>query len=186
MELTITGDIDEILASMNSFTDKFKASTPLTPTGVIAELDKIVGLQELLIAIEARLDAEGYEVVKKKPLVAERKKEEARAKLRGDLVGSLALAETEAKLGETQPEEEAPAEPEPAAKKVAAKKGNGKTPDITVLKTKCLAKLKSMYDSGRKAEVNKLLAEHGNGAKNFQQVPEENFVAIHDALQGVD
>jgi hypothetical protein len=185
MELTITGDIDDIITSMTAFLDKVRKPEDSTPSGIISQLDKVVGLQELLIAIEARLDAEGYEVVKKKPLVAERKKEEARAKLRGDLVGSLALAETEAEAEEAKPEE-APAEPEPPAKKVAAKKGNGKTPDITVLKTKCLAKLKSMYDSGRKAEVNKLLAEHGNGAKNFQQVPEENFVAIHDALQGVD
>jgi len=178
MELTINGDIDDIIASMSSFLDKVKASTPLTPTGLIAELAQ-VDLQSLLVTLEGRLDAEGYEIVKKKPLLADRKKEEARAKLRGDLTASVAVGETEAEAPEGG------STPLPVQPKKAKGNGSGKV-DGKVLKDKCLAKLKAMYDSGRKAEVNKLLADHGNGAKNFQQVPEENFVAIHDALQGVD
>lgn len=188
-EVTITGDsADDIRRKMEEFLGK-DTTTPLTPTGVLASLDQ-VPFQDFLVVVEPRLDAEGYDVVKKKPLVAERKKEEARAKLRGELEASVALGETETKVEEEKTEETGETEeivpPLPVKPAKAAKKVNGPVVDLAKVKAECISRLRDLHTNlTTRPLVNKILADHGGGAKNFTSVPEENFVGIKTALEAL-
>jgi hypothetical protein len=140
-------------------------------------------LQELLLYTDQRCQAEGYEMeVTRNP--AERKKEEARAKLRGDLEASLDDAQ-KANLEEIK-KVLTEDEPEPAPKKVVApKKTNGKGETDAQRKAQCIRVLQQLYANGRKAEVNKILADYGDGAKNFNTIPEDKFGGIKEAIEAL-
>jgi hypothetical protein len=56
----------------------------------------------------------------------------------------------------------------------------------TARKARCVAKLQALFADGKKAEVMKILADHGEGAKTFAAVPEGKFGAISKALEGID
>lgn len=182
IEVTVNGNTLDVLRK--ELADFIGVTAP-----VLLSLPEVIdgaNLQELLTAVDKRLNAEGYDVVVTKRVVkmsfADQKKEEAKAKLRGDLQASLQagnLAEV-AKVakGDGSPEE---TPVKPAKSKI---NGNGSV-DATKRKLDCLIRLKALYDSGRKADVNKILADHGGGAKNFAQVPEENFEAINTALEAL-
>jgi hypothetical protein len=170
-----------------------------------ASIDSIP-LQELLLRVDERCEAEGYEMeVWKKgerpepelPL-AERKKAEARAKLRGDLVNSLAEATHATSAVKEEIEAEAEAAPVPETetetppKKTRAKKGaapktngNAETEDPQALKDRIILRLQELYGEGRKADVNKLLAAHGNGVKTFSAIPADQFGPIAEAVEAL-
>ena len=160
----ITGnDMDEILATVATMVPEAKS-----------EKLENMSLQELLLYTSQRAEAEGYDMeVKRPPAIA--KKEEARAKLRGDLEASLKQEEAKAE----EPEPEAP------VKKTAPKKGNGKSVSDADRKAQCIKVLQQLYANGRKTEVNKILADFGEGAKNFNVIPEDKFGPIHDAIEAL-
>ena len=140
-----------------------------------------MGLQELLLYTSQRCEEAGYEMEVKKPLaVAE--KEEARARLRGDLEASVKQEET--KLDELAKADEVTKEVVEKAVK-AVKKGNGKAVSDADRKAQCIKILQQLYAEGRKTEVNKILADFGEGAKNFNVIPEEKFGPIHDAIEAL-
>ena len=160
----ITGnDMDEILATIATMMPEAKSE----------KLENL-SLQELLLYTSQRAEAEGYDMeVKRPPAIA--KKEEARAKLRGDLEASVKQEEAKAE----EPEEPAP------AKKAAPKKTNGKAVSDADRKAQCIKTLQQLYANGRKTEVNKILADFGEGAKNFNVIPEDKFGPIHDAIEAL-
>lgn len=191
IEVTLTGD------RVSDITDQMAEFLPgsLTPASVIETMD----LQALLLAVDQRLQIEGYdmEVWKKgtKPLpVSEKKREDAKATLRGQLEDSLILEKAkkgvddlQAKIDEDMKrvgdiKSETPVEP----KKTRTKKGGNGHEDPAALKRRCVTKLQELYAGGHKSEVLKILAEHGGGAKNFGQVPEENFGAISAAMEAIE
>jgi hypothetical protein len=102
-------------------------------------------------------------------------------------------ASTEEAPAET-PEETAEPQDEPEVAK--AKKKRGGQPKLSkedaaealsaetpaARKARCVAKLQAMFADGRKADVMKILAEHGGGAKTFAAVAEDKFEPISDAL----
>jgi hypothetical protein len=53
-------------------------------------------------------------------------------------------------------------------------------------KTRCVAKLQELFAAGRKGEVRDILLQHGDGAKSFHAVPEENFKPISEALEQLE
>ena len=53
------------------------------------------------------------------------------------------------------------------------------------LKKRCIAALQKLYADGHKAEVNKILADFGEGAKNFNVIPDEQFGPINEALEAL-
>lgn len=164
--VTITGNsIEELHSNLSDL-------VPRPPENSIDLFDRM-GLEDLLLYVDKRCQEAGYEMeVKQNP--AERKKEEARAKLRGDLEESV-------KQEEAKAEEEAPV-PE---KKAAPKKGNGKADTDAQRKAQCIRTLQKLYADGRKTEVNKILADFGEGAKNFNVIPEEKFGLIKDAIEAL-
>jgi hypothetical protein len=181
-----TGDsVADVHASM------IAALPPSTPTDFIAEMD----FQSLMLRVGERAEAEGYdmEVWKKgsrpEPELApsEKKKEEARAKLRGELVASLAegVHATASVKEEIKQEFEAGTEDKPATPKQPAKKakGNGKPETDEQRKQRIIVQLQEMYTAGRKADVNKLLSEYGDGTRTFSAIPAEKFKAIESALE---
>ena len=133
-----------------------------------------MSLQELLLYTSQRAEAEGYDMEVKRPLATARK-EDARAKLRGDLEASV-------KAAEIAPYEDEEAE-KPKPKKAKAK-ANGKESSAD-LKKRCIAALQKLYAEGHKAEVNKILADFGAGAKNFNTIPDEQFGPINEALEAL-
>jgi hypothetical protein len=66
------------------------------------------------------------------------------------------------------------------SKEDAAEALSAETP--AARKARCVAKLQAMFADGRKADVMKILAEHGGGAKTFAAVAEDKFEPISDAL----
>jgi hypothetical protein len=150
-----------------------------------------IPFQELLLKIDARVDAEGYEMdVWKKgsrpePELppSEKKKEEARAKLRGDLVASLAEATHATSV--VKDEVEAEVEEKPVPKQPAKKaKSNGKSAESDEdRKKRIIVQLQDMYTAGRKTDVNKLLTEYGQGTRTFSAIPAEKFKDIEAALE---
>jgi hypothetical protein len=170
--LELNGTWDEIVEEMRRH-----VSTPAA-----TEVLDGMSLQDVLAYTGKRAEEEGYDFEVIKPgdrtlSAAEQRKEEARAKLRGDLEASL--------KAEPKPEE---TKPEPEETKTAPKKKNGakaETPEQR--KERCLERLMDLYtDPTMVPVVRKLLAEHGNGAKNFRVVPDENFAAISDALAALE
>ena len=163
-------------------------------------------LQELVGFVEKRAAAEGYDLTiamptdRKSP--AEQRKADARAKLRGELEGSL--KETSGDGGgkdRTEPAAETPPETEAAAAEAEAVKpksrktktekqaetgakaaANGKGEDPEARKARVIDKLVGLFNGGKKAEVNKILAEHGNGAKTFSVIPADQFGPIDEAV----
>ena len=165
--VTIVGDdIEELHDALSSL-------VPSPPEKIIDVFDKM-GLEELLLYASKRCEEAGYEFEVKKPL-AVAKKEEARAKLRGDLEASVKQEESKAE----EPEEPAP------AKKAAPKKTNGKAVSDADRKAQCIKTLQKLYADGHKAEVNKILADFGEGAKNFNVIPEDRFGPIHEAIEAL-
>ncbi len=190
--ITITADSPEQLQA------NLRSMLPQQEDRVLEYING-VEFQSLLIQIGDRVEAEGYEMeVRKKgerdtkPVEelpqAARKKEEARAKLRGELVASLAEAthattvvKDEIEV-EVAPVEETP--PEVKAKKAKVKtNGKAETPDA--LKARTIIKLQELYSAGKKAEVNKLLAQYGDGSKTFSSIPAEQFAAIAEAAEAI-
>jgi hypothetical protein len=115
--------------------------------------------------------------------------------------GSVSETETETANGaEPQPEAEKASTNVtslPAAKKKASTGGQVKlskgaaaealsaeTP--AARKARCIAKLQALHSADKKAEVMKILADYGDGAKAFGAVPEANFAAISDALAAME
>jgi len=165
---------------------------------------KASDFQELIVKVAERCETEGYEMeVWKKgeretapapSTVTERKKEEARAKLRGELVASLAEAthatapvkdEIEAEVEALVPEAD-PVEELPKAKKPrAAKTGNGKAETVDQIKARTIVRLQELYSAGKKSEVNKILAQFGEGSKTFSSIPAEQFSAIAEAAEAI-
>jgi hypothetical protein len=165
--VTVTGNsIEDLHGNLSDL-------VPSPPEKSLDLFDKM-GLEELLLYASKRCEEAGYEMEVKKPL-AVAKKEEARAKLRGDLEASL-------KQEETKIEEP---EPEVPAKKAAPKKTNGKAVSDADRKAQCIKVLQQLYANGRKTEVNKILADFGEGAKNFNVIPEDRFGPIHDAIEAL-
>lgn len=155
-------------------------------------------LQELLAYAGKRAEAEGYDFEVIKPgdrilSVAEQKREEARAKLRGDLEDSLKITKAEesrAAPGGEGPKVETPAE-EPKKGKAKAVKikagGNGAAESPADMKVRCMERLHELFNKEqRKADVMKILADHGGGAKNFSVIPEEAYGPISEALAALD
>jgi hypothetical protein len=67
-------------------------------------------------------------------------------------------------------------------------KGNGKgTAKETseALKDRIILRLQELYSEGRKADVNKLLATHGNGVKTFSAIPADQFGPIAEAVEAL-
>ena len=186
--ITITGDTAEHL--QQNMRDMLP-SAPLTD--FIREMD----FQSLLLRVDERCEIEGYEIeVYKKgerpepelPL-AERKKAEARARLRGDLIDSLAEATHATSVVKEEIEAEAETPPAPETKPKKTAKGNGKgakTPETPeALKARMILRLQELYSEGRKADVNKLLATHGNGVKTFSAIPASEFGPIAEAVEAL-
>jgi hypothetical protein len=147
-------------------------------------------LQELIALVEKRAASEGYDLAvtlpdeRKSP--AEKRKAEARAKLRGDLEESL--KETAAKAKEPEPEPEPEPEKPAKAKKgktAAPVNGNGKAEDPEERKQRVIDKLVGLFNNGHKAEVNQILADHGNGAKTFSVIPADQFGPIEEAVSAI-
>lgn len=130
--------------------------------------------QTVVASFGIRCESEGYDFEiwkkgerpepEKKTSQAEAKKEEARAKLKDDLKASL----NEAPVSETPKK---------------AKKNGAEDPEA--VKTQTIARLHHLFND-HKAAVMKILADHGGGAKNFNAVPPENFVAIRTALEQLE
>ena len=169
IRLEIEGD------SINDVMTTIKDMLPEGATSPAAPLDAMT-LQELLLYVDQRCQAEGYEMEVTRHPAASRKAE-ARNKLRGDLEESLKLEEAKSK----------PSEPEPDVAPAKAKKAkaNGKAADTTKDKATCIKILQDLYASGHKAEVNKILADFGNGAKNFNVIPEDQFGPILGAIEAL-
>ena len=200
--ITITADnIDGLHANLRD----------LLPHQLPADVLRDMDIESLLIRVADRLESEGYEMEawKKgerdtKPAEelppAARKKEEARAKLRGDLAASLADANDKMRgdlnaiaeathapavvKEDVDPAEETP--PEVKAKKTKAPaKANGKAETPDALKARTIIKLQELYSAGKKAEVNKLLAQYGDGSKTFSSIPAEQFGPIAEAAEAI-
>jgi hypothetical protein len=176
--------VEDVMASM------IATLPPTAPTDAIATMD----FQSLMIRVGERVEAEGYdmEVWKKgsrpEPELApsEKKKEEARAKLRGELVASLADATHAASVVKEEVKAEveaAPKIPLKPKKVKAAPATNGKTESDEERKQRIIGQLQEMYTAGRKADVNKLLSEYGDGTRTFSAIPAEKFVQIEAALE---
>lgn len=167
--------------------------------GSDANIFDTMDFQALAAAFGKRAEAEGYdfELARAGSLKtlsqAEQRKEAARAKLRGELEGSLATP-----TDETEKEEP---EAAPAAKRrrhtyqagavdgdeVPQKaKTNGSIKEETAdeRKARCILIARDLYGH-HKAAVMKILHEHGGGVKNFSQVAAENFVPIAAALEAL-
>ena len=69
------------------------------------------------------------------------------------------------------------------SKDEAADDLNAETP--AARKARCVAKLQDLFANGKKAEVMKILAEHGGGAKTFAAVTEDKFEPISEALEAL-
>lgn len=175
MNITIelTGTLEEIQTEMKKF------------IGSDSSLLDDMSLQEVLTYASGRATAEGYDFEVIKPgdrllSAAEQRKEEARAKLRGDLEASL--------KGTSKTAEEPKPEAEPKKAEPKSKSNGGKaieTPEQR--KDRCLEKLMDLYTDPKMVPVvRKILAEHGDGAKNFRVVPEENFEKISAVLEALE
>jgi hypothetical protein len=184
MNITIelTGTLEEIQTEMKKFIGNDNSA-----------LDDMT-LQEVLTYASGRATAEGYDFEVIKPgdrllSAAEQRREEARAKLRGDLEASLkGTSKTEEPKLEPTPEPKK-AEPKKAEPKKAEPKSNGakaaETPEQR--KDRCLERLMDLYTDPKMVPVvRKILAEHGDGAKNFRVVPEENFEKISAVLEALE
>jgi hypothetical protein len=148
-------------------------------------LDEL-SLQEVLLYADKRATAEGYEIEVSKPgagkaggSLADQRREEARAKLRGELEGSL----KEGDKGTTEPEQEPGPETEAKPKK-AKKNGAGAHVDVDELKAKTIILLQDLFGSHKK-DVMKILADHGGGLKNFAAIPAAKFPEIAAAVQEI-
>lgn len=158
-------------------------------------------LQELIAFVEKRAATEGYDLTialpgeRKSP--AEQRKADARAKLRGQLEDSIAAHNAEVKpekddgksTGTPEPGD-TPAEEQPKATKgkkgkATAPAGNGKGETDDERKSRVIDKLVTLFNGGHKAEVNKILAEHGNGAKTFSVIPADQFGPIDEAVSAI-
>jgi len=194
--IELTGTLDEIKAEMRRIIG--------TEEDTLADMP----LQELFAYTGKRAEAEGYDFEVIKPTAertlsaAEQRREEARAKLRGDLEASI-KAETRVaeKTQAEKPEEskEAPGgegpkeEPKPKkgkaamAKAAMAKAGNGALEMPAEMKQRCMDRLHQLFNAeNRKADVMKILTEHGGGAKNFSAIPDEAYGPISEALAALD
>lgn len=125
--------------------------------------------------------------------------DELRAKLapQGLDLRVLAKAPTKAEAPTEKPAPEATPEDEPEVQQAKKKRGgqpklskddaaddlNAETP--AARKARCVAKLQDLFANGHKAEVLKILAEHGGGAKTFAAVDEGKFELISDALEAL-
>lgn len=157
------------------------------PGGDDGNVFETMDFQALAAAFGKRAEAEGYdfELTKmgiKSVSQAEQRVQTARAKLRGDLEGSLKEAEEEPAAAPPPAEIEAN---EPAPKPAKKAKANGsaakeETPDER--KARCILIARDLYGHHKPA-VMKILHEHGGGVKNFSQVAAENFIPIAAALE---
>jgi hypothetical protein len=183
--IELTGTWDEIVEEMQRHVGKAVDATAI--------LDGL-SLQELFAYTGQRAEAEGYDFEVLRPgekrhmTAAEQKREEARARLRGDLEASLKV-ETKPEP-EAEPEEE---EPEPQPKKKtktkAAANGNGAGPveSAADMKLRCMDRLHHLFNNeGKKAEVMKILTDFGNGAKNFSSIPDADYGPISEALAALE
>ena len=145
-----------------------------------------MSLQELLLYTSQRAEAEGYDMeVKRPPAVA--RKEEARAKLRGDLEESVKQGEAVADAAPAyadEAEEDPTAAPKKTRKAKAAANGKSVESDAD-RKKRCIASLQKLYADGHKTEVNKILADFGSGVKNFNAIPDDLFVGIEEAMEAL-
>lgn len=192
--ITIVGDTIEEMQERIIALLPAHLTSPLTPHGVKVGLTDMP-FQDVMVLVGERVENEGYdmEVWKKgsrpEPELppSEKKKEEARAKLRGDLVASLAEAThaTAAVKEEVTKEFIPDVGPTAPLKKQPAKKAktNGKPESDEDRKLRIINQLQEMYTAGRKADVNKLLSEYGDGTRTFSAIPAEKFVAIEAALE---
>jgi hypothetical protein len=189
--IELTGTWDEILEEMQRHVGKGIDATAI--------LDGL-SLQELFAYTGQRAEAEGYDFEVLRPgekrhmTAAEQKREEARARLRGDLEASLKV-ETKPEP-EPEPEEEEP-EPKKAphttpkgkAKTKTAANGNGAGPveSAADMKLRCMDRLHHLFNNeGKKAEVMKILTDFGGGAKNFSSIPEADYGPISEALAALE
>lgn len=183
IELTLTGTWDEILEEMRRH----------IPAPTLAEILDSLSLEEVFIYVSKRAEEAGYdfEVFKpgeKKLSPAEQKREEARARLRGDLEASL-KAETPPKDDQVldEPETEEPKPARKAREKTSKPSGNGHAETPAEMKMRCMDKLHRMFnEQNKKAEVMKILADFGGGSKNFSSIPEEAYGPISAALEAFD
>lgn len=152
--VTITGDsIEQVHQSMRDMLPDDVAETSLTVL-------EAMGLEELLLYVDARCQTEDYEMlVTKKEEKPAPKKPEPKSKLKSDLEASV--------------------------KEIESKKANGHSAPETddQRKKRCVEKLQALFAEGHKDAVRKLLREYGDGAKNFHGVPVERFAEIDAAIQ---
>ena len=127
--------------------------------------------------------------------------EELRAKLAENGM-DLRVVSKKAEDKETAVQQEAVAgtdEPKDEPEVVTAKKKRGGQPRVSKeeaaealgeetpagRKARCVAKLQDLFANGKKAEVLKILADYGGGAKTFAAVDEAKFEPISDALEAL-
>ena len=207
---TVTITADSVEQLQTNMRDMLPGGDP------IHDVILIMPFQDLLLLVGQRVDDEGYEMeVWKKgeretspapSTVTERKKEEARAKLRGELSDSLdkagrtlredlvaSLAEATHATAPVKDEIEAEVEAAPEAEELPKPKrgrpakttGNGKAETADQLKARTIIKLQELFSAGKKAEVNKILAQFGEGQKTFSSIPAEQFEAIAQAAEAI-
>jgi hypothetical protein len=161
-----------------------------------APAPKELPFQEFMVLVDKRLEAEGYDMDlwkkgdRPEPELspAEKRKEEARAKLRGDLKASV-VHEADA-VKDAVEKEMADATPDelPKIKKMRVKKeaGNGKGESAEDLKQRMIKELGALYATDKhKADVRKILAEFGEGNKTFAAIPAERFAEIEEVVRGL-
>jgi hypothetical protein len=143
-------------------------------------------LQELVVLVEKRAAQEGVDLSITLPgdrmSPADQRKAEARAKLRGELEGSLA-PETGAETPSLDVEPAKAKGKKDAKSKAAA--GNGKTESDEDRKNRLITKLGELFNEktgANKAKVRGLMAEYGDGAKTFAAIPADQFAAIEEAM----
>jgi hypothetical protein len=187
IELKFTGSTMDVIRQ--SVLDAFPPPTPAQ------ELQEMT-LQEVIAIASAMAEKTGYEVTlgKKGKTVSEQKKEEARAKLRGDLVESLKV----------EGKSEVPSSPEPVSPPVSPANGSAELPppaqtksagpspkaavkaeDPAARKTRCIEAMKKLYKTN-KAEIDKLALKYADGdTRRFALLPDGTFEAIAKDLEAV-
>lgn len=167
-----------------SFAEILEDVIDISPVKTPQQVLDSISLQDLLAYATQRADGEGFDLVatKKSLSAADKRKEEARAKLKGDLEGSVAQTKVSTPEEDAQPDAVPEVEAE-APKKTAPKKVNGakaETPEQ--MKERVVMSLQELFAKGKKSEVKRILADFGDGAKNFHGVPVEKFPEIEKAI----
>jgi hypothetical protein len=168
-----------------SFAEILEDVIDISPVKTPQQVLDGISLQDLLAYVTQRADGEGFDIAatKKSLSAADKRKEEARAKLKGDLEGSVAQTKVSTPEEDAQPDATTTPEIVEAKKAAATKKVNGtKSETPEQMKERVVMSLQELFAKGKKAEVKRILANFGDGAKNFHGVPVEKFPEIEKAI----